>query len=161
MPQERSRSVPRFFLVAVTTLALEAGLALPARAELASWDQAKVSALAKQLESASQSLYETFDKQPQAGIGQRKAYYRLKQDVRSARNGAKQLAGALAKGAGQEETLPIYDDLMQGVRRARENAAQVFTTRDVQERASQVRGLLNQLAPYYDPDAVPLQSVTR
>jgi hypothetical protein len=159
--QEGSRSMPRFFLVPVVAVALAAGLTLPARAELASWDPAKVSALAKQLQSATQSLYDTFSKQPQASAAQRKGYYRLKQDVRAARNGAKQLAGTLAKGAGQEETLPIYDDLMQDVRRARDIAPQVFTTRDVQQRASEVRGLLNQLAPYYDPDAAPLQPVTR
>ena len=153
--------MPRFFLVALMTLALAAALALPVGAELATWDQSKVSALAKQLDSATQSLYDTFSKQPQASAAQRKGYYRLKQDVRTVRNGAKQLAGALAKGAGQEETLPIYDDLLQDVRRARDVAAQVFTTHDVQERASAVRGLLNQLAPYYDPDAAPLQSGTR
>ena len=118
----------RFFLVALMTLALAAGLAFPAGADLASWDQAKVSALAKQLESATKSLYDTFSKQPQAGAAQRRAYYRLRQDVRTARNGATQLAEALAKGAGQEETLPIYDDLMQDVRRARDIAPQAFTT---------------------------------
>jgi hypothetical protein len=156
----KERFVLRLVLL-VTTLALANGWALSARAELASWDQAKVSALAKQLEGETQSLYEAFNKQPQAAAAQRTAYYRLKEDVRAARNRAKQLAGALAKGAGRDETHPIYDDLLHGVRRAREIAPQVFTGRDVQERASAVRRSLNQLAPYYDPDAPPLQAVTR
>lgn len=132
----------------------------PAHAELAAWDTEKVGALTKQLEGASKALYDTFYKQPQVG-GQKRDYHRLKQDVRRVRNEARHLADALTKGDGREETLPVYEDLMQYVRRARTNAGHVFTTTDVQARASEVRGLLNQLAPYYDPDAAPLQPATR
>ena len=140
---------------------LVASVAISARAELTAWDQAKVSGLAKQLQEATHQLYDTFYKQPKVGAGQAKAYYRLKQDVRHLRSEAKGLAKALEKGAGHDETLPMYDDLMEVVRRARKNAAEVFSTQDVQQRATVVRELLNQLAPYYDPDAVPLKPVTR
>jgi hypothetical protein len=140
---------------------LLAGIAISAHAELQKWDAAKVGALAAQLQTATRDLYDTFYKQPKVGAGQSRPYYRLKQDVRHLRSEAKALAGALEKGAGQAETLPIYEDLMQVVRRAREDAQQVFTTRDVQEKASVVRGLVNQLSPYYDPDATPLQPATR
>jgi uncharacterized membrane protein YccC len=135
---------------------LLAGVAPSAHAELQTWDAAKVGALAQQLRTATGDLYDTFYKQPRVGVAQGKPYYRLQQDVRRLRSEAKQLAGALEQGAGQEETLPIYEDLMQAVRRARTDAAQVFTTQDVQQRATAVRQLLDQLAPYYDPDAVPL-----
>ena len=138
-----------------------AGVAVSAYAELQKWDGAKAGALAAQLQTATRDLYDTFYKQPKVGAGQQQAYYRLKQDVRHLRNEAKALAGALEKGAGQAETLPIYEDLMQVVRRARQDAQQVFTTSDVQQRASAVRALVNQLSPYYDPDAVPLQPATR
>jgi hypothetical protein len=50
-------------------------------------------------------------------------------DVRRLRREAKQLREARAGGAGQEETLPIYEDLMQAVRRARTDAAHAFTPR--------------------------------
>ena len=149
---------------AIRTLALGlllAGVAISAHAELQKWDAAKVGALAAQLQTATRDLYDTFYKQPKVGAGQAQDYYRLKQDVRHLRNEAKALAGALEKGAGQAETLPIYEDLMQVVRRARQDAQHVFTTRDVQDKASAVRALLNQLSPYYDPDAVPLQPTTR
>jgi uncharacterized membrane protein YccC len=146
---------------ALALVLLLTGVASSARAELAAWDQAKVSGLAKQLQQATHDLYDTFYKQPKVGAGQAKAYYRLKQDIRHLRSEAKGLATALEKGAGQEETLPVYEDLMQAVRRARENAGQVFSTQDVQQRATAVRQLLNQISPYYDPDAVPLQPVTR
>lgn len=141
--------------------ALVSGAAVPAHAELQKWDAAKVTALAGQLQTATRDLYDTFYKQPKVGAGQSRPYYRLKQDVRHLRSEAKALAAALEQGAGQAETLPIYEDLMQVVRRAREEAQHVFTTRDVEEKASAVRALLNQLSPYYDPDAVPLQPVKR
>jgi Mg2+ and Co2+ transporter CorA len=153
--------MPRVSLLLVATLALAAGTAAPARAELATWDQARVSALAKQLETEARSLEDAFRKQPQATGAQRRSYYRLKQDVRKVRSGAKQLAGALDEGATQEETLPMYEDLMQDVRRVRDFAPQLFTTRDVMERASAARQVLNQITPYYDPDAAPLRPAAR
>jgi hypothetical protein len=145
----------------VLSIALLAAGAEAARAALAAWDQAKVSALAAQLQTATRELYDTFYRQPKVGAGQAKPYYRLKQSVRRLRSEAKALASALEKGAGQEETLPMYEHLMQTVRSARDDAQQVFTTRDVQEKASAVRAILNRLAPYYDPDAEPLAPATR
>jgi hypothetical protein len=37
----------------------------------------------------------------------------------------------------------------------------VFATKDLQDKAAAVRGLLNQLGPFYDPDFHELQPVTR
>jgi hypothetical protein len=144
-------------------LLVAGGLAVSARAELAAWDQTQVAALAKQLEAEAKALYDTFYKQPTPalGSGQAQDYRRLKQDVRRVRSEASELSGALAKGEGRDDTLPIYEHLMLKVRDAREAAARVFTTKDVQERASAVRQTLNEISPYYDPDAAPLQPVTR
>jgi hypothetical protein len=140
---------------------LVGGLAVSAQAEVTAWDQAAVSGLAKQLQTATRELYDTFYKQPKVGVGQQRDYYRLQQDVRRLRNETKELADALAGGAGQPETLPIYEELMQVVRRARVDASHVFTTQDVEQRASTTRQLLNQLSAYYDPDAAPLQAPAR
>jgi hypothetical protein len=154
--------VPRL-LAALLVHALVIGYAAPARAELAAWDQARVTALAQELVTNAKALYDSFYKQPapQAASGQGQDYRRLKQEVRRVRTEARQLADALAKGEGQEDTLPIYEHLMEVVRSARDSARRVFTTQDVQNRASEVRQVLNQLAPYYDPDAQPLQPATR
>jgi hypothetical protein len=128
--------------------------ATTSRAELAVWDQAQVTALAKELETATHALYDTFIKKPAPSVGstQSQAYYRLKQEVRVLRVEARELAASLEKGEGRDQTLPIYDHLMQLVRIAREDAAKTFTTQDVGERAAAVRGVLNRLGPYYDPD---------
>jgi hypothetical protein len=130
-----------------------------ARAELAKWDQTKVTALAVQLSDAAKNLQDTFYKQPPAtiGSGQSRDYQRLKQTLRRLRQEADQLKGDLDKGTGQEETLPQYEDLMMSVRDAREVARRLFTTQDMKDAASRARAVLNQLAPYYDPDAVPIQ----
>jgi len=50
---------------------------------------------------------------------------------------------------------------MENVRTARELGARVFATEDLKQKAAAVRGLLNQLGPYYDPDFQTLQPVTR
>jgi hypothetical protein len=146
--------------LAVVALVLSAS---GASAEIAAWDQAKATALGKQLSDACQALYDTFYKQPPAtaGSGHARAYQRLKQGVRRIRTEARELSSALEKGEGQPETLPIYENLMQAVRSAREDAREVFTTSDVADKAAAARQVLNQLSPYYDPDAQPLGPVTR
>ena len=134
-------------------LAMTLLLAAPAsRAELAAWDQAAVTALGKELETAADALYYTFVNQPPPTLGSMQTYYyRLKQEVRLLRVEARWLAESLEKGAGREETLPVYDHMMQLVRAARLDAGRV-AVQDVGERAAVVRGVLNQLGPYYDPD---------
>jgi hypothetical protein len=146
---------PRTVVHLIFALAMILLLAAPgSRAELAVWDQAEVTALAKALETAAHALHDTFIKKPPPSVGsmQSHAYYRLKQEVRVLRVEARELAASLEKGEGREQTLPIYDHLMQLVRIARDDAAKTFNTRDVGERASAVRAVLNQLGPYYDPD---------
>jgi hypothetical protein len=50
---------------------------------------------------------------------------------------------------GRDETLPIWEDLMQSVRRATDHAASVFISEDVSRKADAARAILEQLAPYY------------
>jgi len=142
------------------SLSLAAGRA---GAELAPWDQGKVTGIAKQLESAAKDLYDTFYKQPvpTVGSGQARSYQRLKQKIRGIRMQADQLAGDLEKGEGQEATLPAYEDLMQLVRSARDDARKIFTTKDVEEKAAAAREQLNALGPYYDPNYESLKPVSR
>jgi hypothetical protein len=143
----------------IVPLAMALSLSASAsRAEVAAWNQAEVTALAKELETATRELYDTFIKKPAPSVAsmQSHAYYRLKQEVRLLRGEARQLAASVEKGEGREQTLPIYDHLMQLVRIARDDAAKTFNTQDVVERAVAVRGVLNQLGPYYDPDFQPL-----
>jgi hypothetical protein len=71
------------------------------------------------------------------------------------------LSDGLAHGAGRDETLPIWQDLMQAVQRAIDHAASVFTTRDVDQKARAAAAILDQLAPYYDPAAARTEPAVR
>src|SRR5262245_44223803 len=124
----RVRLTPLFVAL---SLALAAGAA---RAELAAWDQAKVTGIAKQLVTASQELYDTFYKQPVPMGTQQRAYQRLKQKIRGIRTQAQQLAGDLDKGENQEATEPEYQDIMELVRAARDDAPKIFASKDVAEK---------------------------
>ena len=155
--------MPRIIATSALSLALAFSLAAPAAAELTAWDQAKVAALAKQLNQAADDLYSTFYKQPPptGASGQANDYRKLKQTMRRIQSEARELDSELAKGKGHEDTVDIYENLMGLVRDARVSSQRVFTTKDVQDKTSVMRQLLNQIAPYYDPDAEPLQPVTR
>jgi hypothetical protein len=134
-----------------------------ARAELAAWDHAKVSALSKQLVDAAAALNDTFYKQPvpTAGSAQSRGYARLKDEVRQIQREAKALNSKLEKQGDRNATLASYQKLMQTVNAARDDARGVFTGNDVAEKAAAARGVLNQLGPYYDPDFKELRPVAR
>jgi len=127
-------------------------LAGAAHAALQAWDQAKVTELAKQLETESATLFSSMRdrQQPTLGTAQRLPWHRLKQEVRFLRRESRTLSRALQRGAGFDETLPSYEQLMQTVRRAQANARSVFTTADMQQSADRTRAILNQLGPFYD-----------
>jgi hypothetical protein len=125
-------------------------------AELAKWDQERVTALGTELTQACDALYDTFLKEPQStvGSGQARDYYRLRQVVRRIKGEARHLSSALAKGEGYDQTLPVYENLMVTVRDARETAKRIFTSNFVQEKAAAAGDVLRRIAPYYDPTAL-------
>jgi len=133
----------------------------PARADVVAWDQAKVREIAAQLVRSTQDLYDTFYMEPVAAVGsvQFGDYYRLKHVIRSMKTEAAELAEELGRGSGRDETLPSYESLMELVRKGRELAARNPATESLKQKASNVRQLLNQLGPYYDPDFQTLPSV--
>jgi hypothetical protein len=147
--------MPNLHLVRILpSLALVVLLASSARGELAAWDQAKVTGLAKELATATDALHETFLQQPPPNLGsmQSQSYHRLKQFVRLLHSEAGALVRSLEAGEGREQTAPMYETLMSLVRSARDEAGRVFVTKDVGERAAAVRRVLNRLGPYYDSD---------
>src|SRR5262245_39925765 len=133
-------------------------LAAGARAELASWDPARVTELAKQLDAATSALSQSFRRQPPPTLGapHRQRYFRLQQEVRQLDREARSMVRALQRGADRDEALASWESMMETVRRAQDDARRVFTVAEMHERADAVRDILNQLAPYFDPAFTPL-----
>jgi hypothetical protein len=140
----------------VLVLALTVWLPSGSFAELAQWDQERVTALGAELSEACNALYDTFVKEPEStlGSGQRKDYYRLRQVIRRLKTEAKHLSAALGEGEGYDQTLPIYEHLMTMVRDAREISQRIFTSNYVQDKAAGAGDVLRRIAPYYDPKAL-------
>jgi hypothetical protein len=133
-------------------------LAPSARGELAAWDRARVTEIAKDLARATDALEVAFTQQspPSQESSQRVPYYQLKNRVRMLRGEARVLLKSLEEGDGREQTAWIYEILASHARSARYEAPRVFVTKEVGERAAVVRHRLNQLGPYYDPDFATL-----
>jgi hypothetical protein len=149
--------MPNHHLVrALPLLVLAVSLLAPsARGELAAWDPAEATRLAKDLAAATDALYETFMQQPpppNPGSTQSESYYRLRHRVWMLRSEARVLVRSLEEGDAREQTELTYDMLMSHARSARYEASGAFVAKDVGERAAAVRGVLNQLGPFYDPD---------
>ena len=121
-------------------------------AEPAAWDQDRVQALARELAQRADAVQEALHRGPQSsvGSGQSSAFYRLKQDVRRARNEARHLASQLESGKGREETLPVYEDLMVLVRDAAENARRLFMPDSTLQALNEAGGVLQRITPYYE-----------
>lgn len=153
------KAITRTVAVALCTLSLAAVHA----AELLPWDAARVTELAKQLEQATRELEQAVRQLPPPGPGapNRLAYFRLAQQTRQLRREAGSLSRDLQRGAGWEQTLPSYESMMVTVRDARQNAQRVLSPPSVEGPATRARETLNQLKPFFDASAEPLEPVGR
>ncbi len=125
-------------------------------AERAAWDQERVTAIAQELASAIKDVQVTFKKQPSdLMVGQRRAYYRVIQDLRVLRNEARHLASVLRKGKGYDETLPVYERMQVLRRNAAENGRNAMLMAPTLDAVAKARDLLIRLAPYYSDDWSP------
>jgi hypothetical protein len=138
-------------------------LAVGASADLAPWDQAKVTDLAKQLAAVTAELSDSFRKQPVPAKGspQRQSHFLLTRQLRDIRRGAQALSTALQNGGDRKATLARYQSLMQRVRTARDHARRITAGTEVEQKADAARDILNQLAPFYDAKATPMEPVRR
>jgi hypothetical protein len=144
-------------MTAVRCLAVLAALVLwaaPALAQApppAAWDQAKVTAIAKQLAEATGTLYDAVKKVPPPAMGaQRKSFYNATQSLRRLGSETRSLAAQLENGEGKDETLPTYKHI-QMIRRdaAEEGRSAGVIPDDVLAKVDKARDLLLQLSGYY------------
>jgi hypothetical protein len=140
-----------FLLAFLTALALPSASA----AELANWNQDRVTAIAREAAEKTSALYDVFYQQPPATLGsaQSRSYYELKQSVRRIRREAGHLASELESGKSREETSAIYNNLAQTLNRATEEARRTFTSDSLLAASTRAGDAMRRLAPYYDPQA--------
>lgn len=144
----------------VCVLALTFGTPLfgaaPAGAELATWDQTRVTAIAQQLAAACDAWEQSVREQPGGGLGSGEAEseFGIGTKARLLREQSKSLAAHLAAGKGHDETRNFYRSLKEMIDDTEVLARQSELDGPTMDAWSKVADLQRQIAPYYDPKAL-------
>ncbi len=125
------------------------------RADLAKWDQAKVTAVAEELAQATATLGAGLRSKPPPTLGQpgRRAFWALTDEVRGLGATARRLQRALADGAGMEETYPTFQRLVRSGRRAVREVRRIDLGETTLANIDAVADGIRKLRPYYEPGA--------
>lgn len=140
-------SVARYTIAFVAAALL---VAVHASAQTETWNQEKVTGLAKELEAAVSGLRDDLRKSPAWENQQQKAtLFRISDELRLIESESASLHAQLAKGAGMEETQPTYER----IRRLRRDAQVLAKKTDVsavtQPKLDRANQMLELLAPFY------------
>ena len=117
-------------------------------AEQLPWDQAKVTAIAKQLIPAENEAYHAI-LPGQLGDINPNAFYQLREIMRRIRGESRRLADLLEKGEGHDATWPVFEQLALQVRNAQELVDQLFVPEPLSGKLKAANGLVQELTPYY------------
>jgi hypothetical protein len=125
-----------------------------AQAELAKWDQKRVTSIAQELAEAVSKATLEVDKQKgsRVDVGQERAFYEFREDMRLAKNTSRHLAKELEGGHGREETYPTFKRLKTLRNDAAENARRADMPDDTIATISAAGELLLRLRPYYEEE---------
>jgi hypothetical protein len=137
-------------------LILIGALLLPvaAGAELAKWDQERVTGYASELAKACSDL--SVAVRQEAGAtqdpSQQNAMYRVQESVKVLCTTSRQLEANLKDGRGRDETTPIYMKMPTLRRDAEEDARRALITESTMDKVFAVGGPLMRLRPYYEEE---------
>lgn len=137
------------------TIALGAALALlllptAALAELAKWDQARVTQIAEEFEVAMKDLRQEMQAAPpMTDPARQRALYVALDDIRIMTNSATLLANKLKAGEGREETFAAWRRLDLLRRDFEENARKAMIEDAIMQKIFTAGELLIRLTPYY------------
>ena len=136
------------------SLALVALLATPAAAELAQWDQARVTELATQLASACNAFEQAVRENPDTTGGTGDAAFGAQENARELHAQSEALAAHLRDGKSHDQTRNMYRSLKEVVDDTEQNTQRAPLDQPVMDAWAKVADLLRQIAPYYDPKAL-------
>jgi hypothetical protein len=131
-------------------------VALPAAADLAAWDQARTTQIARELAHSCDAFEQAVRDQPGMGVvgsGSAEAGLGLKELSRALRDQSRALADHLADGKGHDQTLDEWRGLKEVSDSVEERADQTELDNPTLDAWATVADQMRQLAPYYDPKA--------
>jgi len=130
-------------------------LATPAAAELATWDQARVTQIAGQLAGAADAWELAVREQPggEIGSGDAQEQFGLAQKAQALRVQAHALADHLTAGKGHDQTRNEYRSLKEMIDDTEQTAQRAELDDPTMAAWAKVADLQRQIAPYYDPKA--------
>jgi len=124
-------------------------------ADLAKWDQAAVTGIAKQLPAATERVQTALLDEPAQtiGSGDAESFFGLQQNARRLHEQGMALAKHLEAGKGYEESRNLYRSFKEIWDDTTVNAQRSELLEPTMDAFAKVEDLLRQLAPYYDPKA--------
>ena len=128
-------------------------LGLGAQAELASWDQERVTSYAAELETATNELNRALAGRPTyvTQVNQR-AFYQARDDIRVMHTSARHLHNKLKEGEGRDSTLPVFKRIRLLQRTAQEEGRKAAIPEDIMAKATPVGVAIIKLRPYYEEE---------
>ncbi len=126
-----------------------------ASADLAKWDQARVTKYATELAVATDDLRQALEGVGIQNATQANAYYQVRETVKNLDTAAEGLASALQSGDGYEKTLPRYKRLQSLRRDAADQGRRADIPEAVFEKVFSVGNALFLLTPYYEEEKLP------
>jgi hypothetical protein len=144
-----------FGLGCAVALALALALGVgAASAEVAAWDQERVTALASELHESVKDLKVTVQRNPDQPIGgARRAQYEARDQLRVLQSLTRHLQGDLEDGADREATITTYKRVQTVRRDLEEIGRKANIQSNTLEAVMQVQDVLRRLAPYYEEPA--------
>ena len=141
----------RGFVAAALSVAL--GVAVAAHAQLATWDQDRVTKYAEDLVTACAGLEDSLNQIGIQNIANANALYQVQDTVRLLYTASRGLSGALKNGKGRDETLPRFKRIDTLRRDAEIEGRRADIPEQVFEKVFEVGSALILLRPYYVPAA--------
>lgn len=135
-----------FFAAAAAAFSITAAAA---SAELAAWQQERVTKYAEELVTATNDLRQALDSVGIQNLAQQNAMYQVKDTVKLLHTASTGLAEALRNGKGREETMPRFKRVQTLRRDAEEEGRSADIPEAVFDRVFTVGSALQKLRPYY------------
>ncbi len=146
----------RGLVAAALTVAL-VSIAAPARAELATWDQDRVTKYAAELVTAADDLERSLKQIGIQNLANANAMYQVQDTVKMLHTASRGLAKSLENGKGRDETMPRFKRVETLRRDAEIEGRSADIPEQVFEKVFAVGGALQRLRPYYVEQAEEAQ----